>query len=240
MSLFKKAERKKSFLRLAITGPTGSGKTYSALRIAKGIAAASCEEKIAFIDTEHGSAALYSDRFDFDVAEMQEPYAVEKYARAMQESAKAGYKILIIDSLTHAWHQILEEVNKIAKTKYSGNTFRAWSEGSPLYNALINSILKYPGHVICGMRSKMEYSLEKNESTGKNTVVKHGLAVEQRNGIEYEFTMQLEGTTDHIFTVTKDRSGMFQDQIIEKPTEQLGADLFKWLNGEKVKNKDFK
>ena len=55
MSVFRKAERRKAKLRLAITGPAGSGKTYGALLVAQGLGG-----RIAMIDTENGSGDLYS------------------------------------------------------------------------------------------------------------------------------------------------------------------------------------
>ena len=98
MSLFKKAERRQAKLKIAITGPSGSGKTYSALSIATGLG-----KKIALVDTENYSASLYSDRFEFDVLALEPPYTVAKYNVAIQEAQKAGYEVLIIDSISHAW-----------------------------------------------------------------------------------------------------------------------------------------
>ena len=68
MSSFKKATKEKAKLRLAVFGVSGSGKTFSALRIAKGLGG-----KIAVIDTERNSACKYSDRFDFDVCDAKKP-----------------------------------------------------------------------------------------------------------------------------------------------------------------------
>jgi predicted YcjX-like family ATPase len=82
---FKKAIKRRQRLRLAIDGVSGSGKTYTALAIASGIGG-----KIAVIDTEHGSASLYADRFDFDTLEL-ERFQIEDYIEALQ-SAAAGNK----------------------------------------------------------------------------------------------------------------------------------------------------
>src|SRR6202012_6143067 len=94
--MFTKAERKKSKLRLALSGPSGSGKTWGALPIAQGIGG-----KIAVIDTEKGSAAIYSDWADFDVMEFRPPYPPEALMDAMNEAANGDYSILVIDSITH-------------------------------------------------------------------------------------------------------------------------------------------
>ena len=94
---FQKATKTKSKLRLAIFGPSGSGKTYSALRIAKGMS-----DKIALIDTERGSASKYADRFEFDVLDLEQKN-IDAYMKAIMAAQVAGYEVLIIDSLSHAW-----------------------------------------------------------------------------------------------------------------------------------------
>ena len=77
--MFRKAEKKKAKLRLAITGVAGSGKTYGALKVAQGLGG-----KIAMIDTENGSGDLYSDKFDYDVCSITAPYTVQKYLQASE------------------------------------------------------------------------------------------------------------------------------------------------------------
>lgn len=220
--MFKKATKKEAKLRLAIFSPSGGGKTFTALRIAKGIGG-----KIALIDTERKSASKYADRFEFDVAELEKP-TIENYVKFI-ESAD-GYDVLIIDSLSHGWQELLQEVEHIAKTRYRGNTWSAWSEGTPMQKKLVNAILNFDGHVISTMRVKTEWTTEKDERTGKNRPVRVGMSPEQGKGIEYEFDLLMEMTTDHIATVIKDRTGKFQDKIIEKPTEKFGKQLAEWLN----------
>jgi nicotinamide riboside kinase/succinate dehydrogenase flavin-adding protein (antitoxin of CptAB toxin-antitoxin module) len=229
---FQKATKKKARLRLALFGPSGAGKTYTALRIAKGIGGT-----VAVIDTERNTASKYSDRFDFD-AEDQVDKSIDGYIRTIKEAAKANYNVLIIDSITHGWQDLLQEVEKLAKAKYGGNTWSAWSEGTPKQKKLINAILDYPGHLIVTMRSKTEWGQEAG-SNGKNKPVRIGLAPEQGKGIEYEFDMLMELTTDHLGTVIKDRSSKFQDKMIEMPDEDFGKALADWLEqGEEAKPTD--
>lgn len=225
--MFQKAEKKKSYLRLALVGPSGSGKTYTALEIATGLAEKT-GSRIAVIDTEHGSAQLYADIFDFDFAEIEAPYSVKDYVKVINEAQKQGIQILVIDSSTHGWQYILDFVETLTQTKYKGNSFRAWSEGTPLYNEWVDAMLAFKGHIIVTMRAKTEYAIE--TVNGKTTPQKIGMGAENRKGIEYEFTMLMEGTVDHYFTVTKDRTSKFQDQIIKLPSRELGYDLYEWLN----------
>lgn len=151
---FEKAMRKKAKLRLALTGPSGSGKTYSALLVAKGIGG-----KVAFIDTEKGSASLYSDIADFDVLELDPPFSPERFIEAIKSAEDAGYETLILDSITHEWGGVggcLELVDTIAKTKYRGNSWSSWSEINPRHRLFLDAILRSSMHIIATMRSKTE------------------------------------------------------------------------------------
>lgn len=223
--MFAPATKKNLKLRCAIFGPSGSGKTFSALRIATGIAKAA-SGKIAVIDTERGSASKYSDRFKFDVCELP-TFTVDSYVQAITEAGRAGYNVLIIDSMSHAWEELLQEVEKIAQTRFRGNTWSAWSEGTPIQRKFIDAILDFPGHIISTMRSDTEWAVE--NQNGKNKPVKVGLKPRQGKGIEYEFDLLMEGSPDHVFVVSKDRTGKFQDEMIAKPGEEFGEKLAAWL-----------
>jgi len=225
MSIFQKATKEKSKLRCAIFGPSGAGKTYTALSTIKGMAG---KKKVALIDTERGSASKYADRFNFDVVDIQDK-SIPNYVKMMREAASAGYEFLIIDSLTHAWQELLEDIDRIAKTKYRGNSFAAWKDGSPKQKLLVNAILDYPGHIIATMRSKTEYVIEKSDN-GKMAPTRVGLAPEQGKGIEYEFDLLLEMNPDHMARVLKDRTGKFQDAIMTMPGEDFGKELMNWLS----------
>jgi len=221
---FKKAVKTKSKLRLAIDGISGSGKTYTALAIASGMGS-----PVALIDSEHGSASLYADRFSFDTVDLME-FQVENYIEALNAAAKAKYPIVIIDSTSHAWDALVERVDQIANNMKGGNTsFRAWAQGTPLQKQFIEAMLNYPGHIIVTCRSKTEYSIDKN-SEGKTEIKKVGLAAVQRQGFEYEFTMAMTMDASHTGYVTKDRTGKFQDKNIKNPGKEFGEQLIAWLN----------
>lgn len=219
---FRKATKREAKLRAALFGPSGSGKTFTALRIAAGLGGA-----IAVIDTERGSASKYADRFDFDVLDLEHA-AITSYEGAIKVAARAGYSVLVVDSLSHGWQELLQEVDRLAATKYRSNTWAAWSEATPKQRALVDAILGYPGHVIATMRSKTEWSVEANVK-GKQTPVRIGLAPEQGKNIEYEFDLLLELSPDHVGHIIKDRTGKFQDVLLEKPGEEFGQKLAAWL-----------
>ena len=217
MAVFKKATLEQSFARIAMFGPSGAGKTYGALRMAKGLG-----KKIAFIDSERGTASKYSTKFDFDVVNLEHK-TIDEYVKYLSAAQEEGYDVVIVDSLTHGWAELLDEVDKLARAKYRGNTWSAWSEGTPKQKKLVNAILDYNGHVICTMRSKTEWLQEKDEKSGKTKPVRVGLTPEQGKGIEYEFDMLIEINPEHFATVIKDRTGGdFQDVIVEKIDEKFG------------------
>jgi hypothetical protein len=217
---FQKATKQQSKLRLAIFGPSGSGKTFSALRIATGLGG-----KIALVDTERGSASKYADRFAFDVLDLPK-FDIATYVEAIK--AASEYDVLVIDSLTHGWQELLQEVEKIARSRYGGNTWSAWSDGTPLQRKLVDAILSFPGHIIATMRSKTEWTTSTN-GKGRTVPVRVGLAPEQGKGIEYEFDILMELNTEHSGAIIKDRTGKYQDAVIELPGEQFGQELNVWL-----------
>jgi hypothetical protein len=220
---FKKAVKSQAKLRAALFGPSGAGKTYSALAIASGMGS-----KIALIDSERGSASKYADRFNFDADDLVNK-TIEEYVQKIHDAGAAGYDVLIIDSLSHAWQELLEEIDKLANAKYKGNTWSAWSEGTPKQHHLVDAILSFPGHVLATMRSKTEWQTEQGNN-GKSRPVRVGLAPEQGKGIEYEFDLLLEISTDHIANVIKDRTGKFQDKLIDKPGKEFGEQMVAWLS----------
>lgn len=228
--MFQKAVKTAAKLRLAFTGTSGSGKTYTALTIAQGIANG---KPIALVDTENGSASKYADKFDFDVAEMHAPFNPEKYIKAISEAAEAGYGVIILDSLSHAWMGtggVLDLVDEAAKRSRSGNAYMAWKEGTPIQNRLIEAIVQSPIHVIATMRSKSEYVLETN-ANGKQAPKKVGLAAIQREGFEYEFDIVIQMTQDNDGIVEKSRCSELANRVFSKPGKEVSNILVEWLGG---------
>ena len=130
-----KATRKKSFLKLNISGPSGSGKTMSALYMAYGLVGD--WNKIAVVDTENGSASLYSHVGEFNTIDMEPPFSPERYIEAIDTCIKAGIECIVMDSSSHEWHGpggCIELNERLAQTKYKGNTWSAWNETTPRHD----------------------------------------------------------------------------------------------------------
>ena len=245
MSLFQPATREKSKLRLGLVGPAGSGKTYTALRIAHAIAKRLSVElgrpaKIAVIDTEHGSASKYVGDTDtdghvfafdaVDLGEMRGQFCVENYIKCIRGAA--DYDVLIIDSLSHAWAGpggVLEFVDKAA-ARNRGNSFAGWRDATPLHNSLIDALLTAAPHLIVTMRAKTEYIMEA-DSRGKMVPRKVGMQPVQRDGLDYEFDVVGDIEVDtHKLVVSKSRCSAVADGVYPKPGAEFAGALLDWLS----------
>lgn len=221
MLQLKKAQRKQVKLRLNLSAPSGAGKTMSALKIAKGL----CDDwsKVAVIDTENGSASLYSHLGDFNIIDLQPPFTPEKYIEAINICTQAGMEVIVIDSSTHEWNCLLEENELLAQASFRGNTWSAWSKTTPRHDRFVNAVLNCTSHVITCTRSKMETIQE----GGK--VKKVGMKDMQREGWEYELTVSLNIERDtHLATASKDRTNLFEGQLPFLITEETGRLIKQW------------
>lgn len=225
---FVKAQRKRAKLRLGLVGPSGSGKTWTGLAIATGMV--SPGKRIAVIDSERESASLYANDFDFDVCALK-AFSPSDYVKAIHEAERAGYEVIVIDSLSHAWNGTggaLEMVDA-AMARSRGKKFAAWREVTPEHNDLVNAMLQSPAHIIATMRAVTEYVLEPDEK-GKQVPKKVGLKPVQRDGMEYEFTAVFDIDAEHRAMPSKTRASFLDGAVIRKPGAKLGQDLIAWLN----------
>lgn len=110
---FQKAKREKIWVKVLLNGPSGSGKTYTALRLATGMASKVGGTGIAAIDTENGRIRYYANEFDFFDLQLTEPYTSESYIEAISAAVDNGFKVLVIDSLSHEWKWLNEVHDKM-------------------------------------------------------------------------------------------------------------------------------
>lgn len=219
------AKRHQVKLRLGLSGASGFGKSYSALLLAFGIT--NDWSKIAIIDTENGSASLYSHLGDYNVLPIDEPYSPERYIEAIKTCEKASMEVIIIDSITHEWNGkggCLDIHSKL------GGRFADWSIVTPRHQAFIDTILKSKCHIITTVRKKMDYSMDR-DSNGKTKVIKHGLKDITREGFSYELTIDFELINDnHLVRVSKDRTGLFTNKPEFVINASTGKKLIGWCN----------
>ncbi len=223
--IFQKASRKKVKLRLNISAPSGAGKTMSALLLAKGLVGS--WDKVGVIDTENDSASLYEHLGDFNTLVLTAPFTPEKYIEAINAGVAAGFECIIIDSTSHEWDGpggCVDLNEKLAQSKYRGNTWSAWNEITPRHDAFVEAIKQCPVHVIACTRSKMETVM----GEGKK-VHKVGMKDIQRSGWEYELTLSFNIDRDtHTATVSKDRTELFEGKDAFVITEETGVKIRQW------------
>lgn len=225
---FQKATRHAVRLKIALAGPSGSGKTLGALALAKVLAGDA--GKIALIDTENGSASLYGDKYNFDTLNLGPPYTSSRYLEAMEAAIEAGYQVLVIDSLSHQWSGdggILSRKEEMDKRPGS-NSYTNWATFTKEHTAFVGKLLQLPVHVVATIRSKQDYVLETNDK-GKQQPRKVGMAPVQREGLEYEFSTVFDLQMDHRATASKDRTGLFGEDLIDLVKPATGKKLLAWL-----------
>ena len=225
--VFVPAVKVKTKARIGIIGPTGSGKTLTALYIARGLAGPN--GRIAVIDSENGKAALYADEVQFDHLALTS-FAPLTYVEAIHAAEEAGYDVIVVDSLSHAWagkDGALEQVDRASK-RYQGNTFAAWRDVTPMHNELVDALVRCRAHLVATMRAKTEYVLE-DDGRGKKVPRKVGMAPIQRDGMEYEFDIVADMDQEHNFIVSKTRYRGLDNAVINKPGVELGEEIRAWL-----------
>lgn len=168
-SSFRPAVREKVPLLIGIAGGTSSGKTYSALRFAKGLAG---DKKFAVIDTENKRSKSYADDFGFDHTNFKAPYTAEAYTALIQEADKAGYPVIVIDSMSHVWSGIggvLEQHESELDRKAGDDQakrdrcFRtAWVKPKMRHKQMMLRLLQVQAHLILCFRAEHKTEFARN------------------------------------------------------------------------------
>jgi AAA domain len=224
----RKVSRRQVKLKMQISGTSGCGKTFSSLLLANGMT--NDWSKIALIDTENGSGDLYESLGDYNVITLND-FSPERYIEAISLCEKSGIEVIIIDSLTHSWDWLLEYHSQITANDPKGNSYTAWAKVRPIQTLLRNKILQSQCHIICCVRKETEYSM--NNDNGKINVQKVGLKDINAKGFDYEVSLVLEINQSHFCTSTKDRTGLFINDMPFKITQETGLLIKNWCNSGK-------
>ena len=219
------AQRTQSKLRIGLSSPSGGGKTYSSLLLAKGLVGE--WEKIGMIDSENGRGDIYSDFGKYNIITLKPPFTPESYIEAIRAFEKAGVSVIIIDSTTHEWDGeggCLQLNEKLAVAKYRGNTWSAWSETTPRHQRFLDAITSSDCHIITTVRNKVDTVF----ADGK--VKKVGIKEIQREGFEYELTVNFNVDRDsHTVMASKDNTRLFEGKDPFVITEETGKILRDWV-----------
>jgi hypothetical protein len=244
---FRPAARENVGLLIGLSGSSGSGKTYTALRLAKGIAG---DAPFCVIDTEAGRSRHYSDRFRFDVGDLKPPFTPDAYAEAIAAADAAKYPVIVVDSTSHEWAGeggILDwqdaELDRMAGTdwkKREACKMAAWIRPKMAHKQMVQKLLQVHAHLILCFRAESKIEMVKNDQ-GKYEIVEkksltglHGWIPISEKNLPYELTVS--------FLLMADRPGVplpikLQEQ--HKPlfpldqviTEESGARLAAWARG---------
>ncbi|RYG62474.1 hypothetical protein EON64_17810, partial [archaeon] len=215
------ATRKTTKVRLALSGLSGTGKTYSALLLAYGL----CGDwsRIAVIDTEEESATLCSFFGPFHTVQIAAPFHPSKFEEAMMLCEEAGMEVIIIDSLTPEWSGEGGVAELLKGADYE--------EALRNHRIVLSNISQSTAHVICTLRAKRRIVCE--ETGGK----RHPMLMEipdQQEGIEYPFTTVLKLDRKHLAHVVKDRTGIFRSKLPFIIEVEVGNWLHRWCKQQTV------
>jgi hypothetical protein len=224
---FAKASKESGTLaRVLMAGPSGTGKTYSALQVASALG------KVALIDTEFGSAKKYGDKFNFDCVELYGGYTTEALIENINAAVENKYSALIIDSFSHFWEGdggILEFVD-IEKAGEAKNNMNAWGKASPKWRQQIAAMLRAPIHLIVTCRTKN--AVEATNVNGRMQVKSVGTKVVQREGFEYELDLVANFRIEdglNLCHIEKTRCSDLHGQTFKNLNSDHLLPYFKWL-----------
>lgn len=242
--MFQQAIRAARAIKVGVFGASGSGKTFSALSLAQGLLQGdtrsggrkNCKSngRVAVVDTENGRAALYADRFAFDMLVLHPPFCPSSLANALQAAQDSGYHAVVIDGISAAWSGpggVLEQVDAAR----SQGRRAPWHEAGMAHEALLQAINTAPCHVVATVRARALWQTVEQAAQSGVTVrrkVKDGLRPDQRSDISYSFDLfwQLDRHTHSAWPV-KDSSGLFEGQRLQLDVE-TGTALALWARGE--------
>lgn len=212
----------------ALWGFSDSGKTYSALRYARGLVGP--KGKIVVIDTENKRAKFYSGMFGgFGHIDLQPPFTPHRYTAAVEAAIQAGADAIIVDSASHVWQGEGGVLEQADATNATG--LRKWQAPKTAYVRMVNRMLRSPVHMIFCLRAKEHYV---QKGAGKQAEVVHmGQIPIFGAGFIYEMTVaiRMESGSRQPLTVKAPDPIASVIQAGEFITEEQGAKVAAWLAG---------
>ena len=238
---FRPAVRQNVSLLIGLAGASGSGKTYTAMRVAKGIAG---DKPFCVIDTEAGRAKHYADLFKFDHGDLPPPFTPDRYADAIAAADAAGYTAIVLDSMSHEWAgeggvlDMQEEAH--AKSNYSeGARMASWIKPKMAHKQMVQKLLQVRAHLILCFRAEPKIEMVKE---GGKTVVKpkesligyQGWIPVTEKSMPFELTVSFMLTPDrpgypHPIKLQEQHKALFP---LDKPIDETsGTRLAAWARG---------
>lgn len=245
---FKPAIRENVGLLIGLAGGTGSGKTFSAMRLASGIAQG---KKFVVIDTEAGRAKHYADQFNFDHGDLHPPFRPEAYIEAIMAADKAGYPVIVVDSMSHVWagdggvldwHD--DELTRMAGNDWAKRervAMASWIAPKVSHKKMVQKLLQVRAHVILCFRAEEKIDIIKEN--GKTKIVPkegptglHGWMPICEKALPFELTVSFLLTADkpgipHPIKLQEQHKALFPSgKFID---EDAGKRIAEWAGGAK-------
>ncbi len=178
----RKAQRQGARLLIQLSGVSGSGKTYTALQIAYGLAGNDAD-KVVLIDTENRRGSLYANALPqpFNIIDFYAPFSPSRYIEAIEAACKAGAEVIVIDSVTHEW-----ESEGGCEWIANQSRFPDWKRAKSEHKRFMTYMLQCPAHIIACTRAreKVDFSDPKNPRP-------LGVQPIQEKNFSYEATVSL-------------------------------------------------
>ena len=239
--IFKKAQRENVGLLIGLVGQSGSGKTFTAMRLASGIAG---DKPFCVIDTEAGRAKHYADQFNFDHGDLAPPFSPQAYTEAIHAADKAGYPVIVVDSVSHVWAGDggvldMQEAEFMRMGEKEGARMASWIKPKMAHKKFVQSLLQVRAHLLLCFRA--EQKIEMVRENGKTVI--H--AKQSLTGLDgyipiCDKNLPFELTTSLLFTA--DRPGIpqpikLQEQhralfpLDKQVNEASGRGIAAWARG---------
>lgn len=251
---FKHAIREQVGLLIGLAGGTGSGKTYSAMRLASGIAG---NKPFAVIDTEAGRAKHYADQFNFDHGDLHPPFRPETYIEAIMAADKAGYPVIVVDSMSHVWageggvldwqEEELQRMSGGDWQKAERVKMASWIKPKVSHKKMVQRLLQVRAHLILCFRAEEKIEMVKKD--GKLVIAPkegptglNGWMPVCEKTLPFELTASFLLLADnpgvpHPIKLQEQHKALFpQGKFID---EEAGKRIAQWAAGGIVKQKDF-
>lgn len=244
MAGFRKAKAEQAALKIGMYGPPGSGKTFTSLLLAEGLAALT-GKRIAYVDTEHGtdfycqavkSRRVHPEAFDFDALYTRSITEVEVAVRALN----GEYGVIVIDSITHVWQAAIDAYGG-KRTKADTIPMYAWGKIKKPYKSIMSALLSSNAHVIICGRQGTEYATDEESDELKAIGLK--MKAEGETPYEPHILIRMEAIrpkktneiADIVAYIEKDRTGVLSGRSFVNPNfETLCRPLLSLLGSEQA------
>lgn len=221
MGLLKTASNNTAYAKLGIMGFAGSGKTFTASKIAIGLAHAEKKKQIAFFDTEKGSDFLVKPLKELGIELLvHKGRAFKDLLAIIKEVEETGIP-LVIDSISHVWRDLCDSYQKKQNRRFL--TMQDWNVMKGQWKDFTDTFINSKAHILMLGRAGHEYEMNVGED-GKKEMVKTGtkMKVEGETGFEPDLLLEMDriDLNDKIVNrcyVLKDRSDTMNGKTIDFP-----------------------